>query len=138
MARSRASWLSRAEPVSTPSDPRWTSASFTPSSVSRSSRIWFEWLMPRDFSTYSPRLRSPLLSRLRSEIQASISEETPRWVSFSSSPLAVRLLNIAVTPRDFRKSTSRSSVTITSVVEPTVARFDRGSTITTLGANSCT
>ena len=79
-----------------------------------------------------------MLSRLRSESQASISEETPRRVSFSSSPFAVKLVNIAVTSRDFRKSTSRSSVAITSVVEPTVARFDRGSMITTLGANSCT
>jgi len=48
-----------------------------PSLVNSKEWIWFEWAIPRDLRMNKPRWRSPLLSRLRRLIQASINEETP-------------------------------------------------------------
>ena len=57
----------RAEPVRTPWGPTYTSASSIPRSVSRNSRTWLECAMPRDLSTDSTRLCSPLPSSVRTQ-----------------------------------------------------------------------
>ena len=55
--------------------------------------------MPRDFSTCSVRVRSPLPARLDSRIQVSISDDTPTCESATSAAMSlVRLVNSAVTP----------------------------------------
>src|SRR5688572_13805873 len=135
---SRDSWAARIAPVSTPSGPTYTSSRLRPCSVIRNSRIWLECFMPRDLSTYRPRLRSPPSSMSRIRIQVSMIDEMPTSVLSVAVPPVVRLTSIAVVPRAFRKSTSRSSIASESDSVPLEERLLTGSMITTDGLNSFT
>ena len=57
-----------------------------PWSVSTNSRTWLEWAVPRLLITNSSRLRSPLLSWLRSSSQVSTSEETSTSLALRRRP----------------------------------------------------
>ena len=70
--------------------------------------------MPRDLSTYSQRLRLRCSSVAATRIQVSMSEEIIDSVASRLCAPLVRLVNIAVTPRDFRKSMTRVSIARTS------------------------
>ena len=78
------------------------------------------------------RLRSPLLSTLRSSSQVSIREEMP-LVVVSSSPGWVRLVNRVVICRFLKKSTRRIMTDFTSLSLATMERLVMGSMITVEG-----
>ncbi len=63
--------------------------------------------MPRDFSTYSARLRSPFNSMSRTNSQLSTRDDIPTSVLSNASPPEVRLVKKAVISRIFRKSIRR-------------------------------
>ncbi len=96
------------------------------------SRIWLEWAIPRDFKRWKSRLRSPLLSVLKSSSQVSMREETP-MVAVSNSPEWVRLVNRTVICRFLKKSTRRMSTDFTSLWLATMDRLVMGSMITVAG-----
>src|SRR6185295_458867 len=82
---------------------REASARLTPWAVSRNSRTWFEWAIPRDLMTLSTRPRAPFASVSRSSSQVSISDETPTSEDSRSLPPCVRLMNRAVISAILRK-----------------------------------
>ena len=93
--------------------------------------------MPRDFSTYRPRLRSPPCSMSRTSSHVSMSDETATSVSSCSPPPGVRLAKKAVMPRTLSASTRRSSMRCTSPSPPTFKKLDIGST-TNCGSKAVT
>ena len=98
------------------------------------SRICFECGMPRDLSTYRPRLRSPACSKSRTSSQVSMSDEMP--ISVADVPpaeLVVRPLfpnvSVAVVGKDGMKYTSRTSLPSM----PFAGAFDGGTSVATTG-----
>ena len=100
--------------------------------VRRNSRIWLEWAIPRDLSTYSTRLCSPLPSMVLTRSQVS-TREAICWSAWVGSASEFRLVNRAVTPLAFRKSTCRVSIADTSAPVPMRRRSETGSMTTTGG-----
>ena len=72
--------------------------------MSRNSRIWLEFAIPRDLSTYRTRLSSPLPSIVLTRSHVSTSEAIC-WSAWHVAASALRLVNSAVTPLAFKKST---------------------------------
>src|ERR1700752_1133052 len=132
--RGSRSWcVIRREPVITPPGPTTTSINSTPSSESTNSRTLFECAMPRDLSTYRPRVRSPFSSMSRTSSQVSMSDETAAWLPSSASPPRVRLVKTAVICFALRKSISRSNIPSDSTELPELTNVVIGSTTTTRG-----
>jgi len=92
--------------------------------------------MPRDFMTCRPRLRSPLLSKSRSTIHVSTSDEIAASVRSSAVPLIARSVSITVIPFNLSQSSNRISADLISRGVPVVSKPEIGSMITTCGANS--
>ncbi len=107
-----------------------------PWSVRRNSRIWFEWAIPRDLSTYRTRLCSPLPSMFFTSSHVSTSDASCWSLPCPGSTL--RAVKSAVTPLAFRKSTCRVSIADTSSPLATRRKSDTGSITTTAGSNSLT
>ena len=101
-ARSLASWASRAEPVSAPPGPRYTSRTSKPWSVKRYSRTWLECAMPRLLMRYRPRFRSPLDSMSRRESRCRSATKCPPRSGRACGRRAVSVVIQVVIPRDFR------------------------------------
>jgi hypothetical protein len=89
--------------------------------------------MPRDFSTYSPRVRSPPASSSRSSSQVSTSEETPISVCSGAASPEVRLVSRAVTSCCLSRSMIRVSIALASAGVPIERKVVMGSITTTRG-----